>query len=141
MIPSDWLRSLGGFHPAVVHFPIALPMAAAGIDLASLFGPWKAGVRRGAVPAIPWLIGLGAAGAVVAALLGWADAATMGFEPALRRVLFFHRWLGTATAVLSLAVLLLYHLPVPALVRRGGLWLLALGAAAAGHLGGILVYS
>lgn len=83
------LRLLGEFHPATVHFPIALLLAAA---LAHLLG---------STPAFLFCIRLSALAAPLAAVLGWlnADYATITAKSADR--LMWHRWLGVSAAVLA----------------------------------------
>ena len=134
------LHWLGVFHPVVVHFPIALLLLAAlmeGVD--ALRGPSeKIAFATGVA------LGLGALAALIAAGLGWADAATMGVEAALKPVLAWHRWLGTGVAV---GACLAWGLRQRVMSTGTGigtyrlvLGLVALGTAVVGHLGGTLVY-
>ena len=90
---------LGRFHPVAVHFPIALLLAAA---LAELLGTLTG--QSSFEPAARFCLIVGAIGAVVAAPLGWADAVSSSHTG---WPLFFHRWLGTATATWALIMLLL----------------------------------
>jgi uncharacterized membrane protein len=90
---GPWWRFSGVFHPAVVHFPIALLTLAAIVESWSVF-------RRKRKPLHTTLVCLyfGAAAAVVATLLGWANAdanAQHGTTVAI------HRWSGVAVAVLA----------------------------------------
>lgn len=135
------LQFFGQFHPAIVHFPVALLMVAAVLEVCFLFSR-KVGMQQAAV----WNLHLGAAGAVVAAAMGWALAETMSVEPELRSTLLWHRWLGVGTAAFGTVAVVAWHVQrrVPS---RGFLLLyrlvLILGAAAvalAGHTGGTLVY-
>lgn len=85
----------GAFHPAVAHFPIALLVVAGVVEL------WRA-IRGKKVPGETGYtcLMLGAAGAVVAAILGWANADHAGeFNGTQADVLFLHRWLGLGVAV------------------------------------------
>lgn len=90
---------LGRAHSLVVHFPIAMFVGALGVEL---FGLWRR--RRDYQWAAQVMLGVGAVGAVAAALLGWFAG---GFYWTDRNpILMTHRWLGTAIALAG--VLLLY---------------------------------
>jgi uncharacterized membrane protein len=96
---GPWWRFSGVFHPAVVHFPIALLTLAAAVESWSVF-------RRNRKPLHTTLVCLyfGAAAAVVATLLGWANAdanAQHGTTVAI------HRWSGVAVAVLAVVAAVL----------------------------------
>ena len=89
------VRWLGGWHPAVIHFPIALLLTAAFLELMAL-------VRRKPIYSASnkMLLAIGAVGAFVAAPLGWMNAGlpTADDEAALT----IHRWLGSALPFLML---------------------------------------
>jgi mono/diheme cytochrome c family protein/uncharacterized membrane protein len=132
------LHSLGRFHVLVVHFPIALLIAAAAGEA------WSA--RRGSLkpaPAVRFCVSFGAVGAVAAAALGWLHA-WGGSGAGMPAALGLRRWLGTAAA--AWAVVTALHSEWEA--RRGlrSSWFrvsLLLGAVlvgAAGHFGGVLVH-
>src|SRR5262249_18287321 len=63
------LRRLGRFHVVLVHFPIALLIAAAAGEIWSVLRG-----RSTPAPAVHFCVVLGAASAVAAAGLGWLDA-------------------------------------------------------------------
>tara|TARA_R110001592_G_scaffold53152_2_gene163103 strand:- start:762 stop:1469 length:708 start_codon:yes stop_codon:yes gene_type:complete len=136
----DWI---GKFHPLVVHFPIALILAAALAEALTLLTR-KSHFRNGA----RYCLTLGALGAVVAALLGWASAygATYNESVASVSVLTIHRWLGTITAILSILTLWLSWKTTAgdgiASTRRYqiSLFITALFVAFAGHFGAALVF-
>ncbi len=160
---TPWLRLLGRLHPVVVHFPIALVMAAGVFELA---GAIRARARRAAAlvrevvvggrgagappqaasPAAAALLALGAGGAALAAMCGWLNAE---FEPQSRSaadILFWHRWIGVGVAGAAAigAALGLAQLRFAARWPRVG-YRLALAACIpvigyGGHLGGMLVY-
>jgi uncharacterized membrane protein len=133
---------LGALHPLVVHFPIALLLTAALIETFTLWIRESPGLRFAVVVNLV----LGTLGAVIAAPLGWIDATQMHFEPDLRPVLEWHRWLGTSVALLSLITLALRwnwsrkRTRSSLWIYRGLLWMLAIILGIAGHLGGLLVY-
>ncbi len=122
---------LGGLHPTVVHFPIALLIAGL---LAEVIGS-----RAGR-----FCVVLAAISAVVAAGLGWLNGGLHWVDDDW--VTTTHRWVGTGTAVWSIAVAWLCL----ASYREGGrglrrwyLMSLGIGAslvAAAGFFGGALIY-
>ncbi len=135
------LHFYGQFHPAFTHFPVALLLVAALAELVFWLRP-----RRTLHQFASFNLHLGAASALVAATMGWCLAATMGLEPELRRTLFWHRWLGTATAVWAVFTILLwwwYELrstPGRRVYYRAALFGGALLVSVTGHLGGLLVY-
>lgn len=94
---------LGAWHPAVIHFPIALLLTVAFLELAAL-------VRRKPLynASNKILLAVGVAGAFVAAPLGWADAGLPSAEDGW--ALTTHRWLGSAIPFL---MLLLWYLKKP----------------------------
>lgn len=135
------IRLLGRFHPLVIHFPIAFLLVAAAMEVVGML--WK----RLFYPEAQYVcLTVGAAGALVAAPLGWADAASLRFGPEDTLALGLHRWLETSVAASSIAIWLL-----GARLRTGSMprfhrtfQVLLLAAAAAlgigAHFGGILVY-
>lgn len=138
--PNKLVHFLGKLHPISVHFPIALIILAAFAEVLALLRcqPIFSETAR-------TLLAFGAAASIVAAPLGWANAATSehtGQEQTVEQ----HRWLGIASAATSVAALLIGT----AASRRGGrtlrttylivLLAAAIGTSVAGHLGGALVY-
>jgi uncharacterized membrane protein len=139
---SHLVQTMGALHPLVVHFPIALLLTAAFLELVSVWIKDHPGLRF----AIAVNLLLGTLGAVVAATLGWLDAAHIGLEPDLKPVLAWHRWLGTSVAVCSLITAALWFRFIRTQkaggigIYRIALWLLAIVLGITGHLGGLLVY-
>jgi uncharacterized membrane protein len=127
----------GRLHPLLVHFPIALVLIAAVAELVALttrFPKWRmvavANVR------------VGAAFAVASAGAGWLLASSRIVEasPSLE----WHRWLGLAAAVATVAAALATN-ETDRTQRRLGLYRIALFWAAAlvavaGHFGAVLVW-
>lgn len=146
-LPAWWKAILyaGKFHPPVTHFPVALILVAAFLEIAVWLKPRAALSDRLPTVAAANLF-IGTFGAVAAAALGWALAAGMGFEPELKTALFWHRWIGTATAFLACATVGAWFrqaaagAAAPRLRYRLLLLLTAAAVSAAGFLGGVLVY-
>jgi uncharacterized membrane protein len=144
-VPPEWtthlVKLIGAFHPLVVHFPIALLLTAAVLEVVSVRLKDHQGLRF----AIVINLILGTVGAVVAASLGWMDAAHTGIEVDLKPTLAWHRWLGTSVAIGSLITTALWFrariTPKSSLwIYRIALWLLAVIVGFTGHLGALLVY-
>lgn len=128
------LRRLGRLHVVVVHFPIALFIAAAMCEAWSVWhGRWTS------TPAVRFCVSLGAAGAVAAAALGWLHA-WGGAGAGMPTVLGWHRWLGTATAVSAVFTAALATDRRRGVGFRISLLVSAILVAATGHFGGVLVY-
>ena len=123
----------GRFHPLLVHFPVALLLAAL---LAQVLGALRGRERYEA--AARFCLALGAAGAVVAAALGWAAAASSSYPSAAQQDLFLHRWIGTATAVAAVVAWATGRRAGP--LHRSLLVLAAVGVAVAGYYGANLIY-
>lgn len=94
---------LGGLHPALVHFPIALFLAAALAELILWARP-----ASGLEPTVRFLVYTGAMGGILAALLGWLAA---GFRMSDRsEMLGLHRWTGTGIALAGgVAAIIIYR--------------------------------
>jgi uncharacterized membrane protein len=128
-------------HPLFVHFPIALLLTAAGLDVLAVL------LRRSAIHQIAlWNLALGSLAAGVAVWTGLqaAEIAKHGFE--IHKVMEKHEQLGIAAAVLAgvaaLARILLRHRTYGWV--RGASLAIMLGLAGlviyTAHLGGRLVY-
>ena len=138
--PTDRLLAwLGKFHVVVVHFPIALLIAAAAGELWFL---WRR--TSGPAPAVRFCVLLGAAGAISATTLGWLLAAFGGYGAGSAQVLALHRWLGTGACVWAVGVAILSEVDVFRGERtrrfRILLFIGALLVGLVGHLGGTLVH-
>ncbi len=135
------LQFFGQFHPAVVHFPIALLLVAAMAEALSLITGHKSLHAFAS-----FSLHLGAAGAVAGAALGWALAVGTDVPVEMRPTLYWHRWLGTATAVFAvLSQLAWMRFRMTQSPAAGWIYRLALLAASVtvgivGHLGGLLIY-
>jgi uncharacterized membrane protein len=133
------LRGAGKFHLLLLHFPIALLVAAAAGELwASARGRVEPG------PTVRFCVVGGAATAVVAAALGWAYAAG-GSGSGAPEALAWHRWVGTAAAAWSVATAFVVEHDARRGTRNRNLQQLmvlvgAILIGAAGHFGGSLVH-
>lgn len=133
----------GQFHPVLVHFPVALLIVASFCKLLYIWRP-----REVFLQVMTFNLHLGALSAIVATFCGWCLAKTEGVTPDLVGTLFWHRWLGTATSVIALLMLLLFYWRKQSANNevsgrwffRLGLLALAVFVGATGHLGGALVY-
>ncbi len=133
---SLW-RLFGRLHVLVVHFPVALLLVAALVEVVQ----WK---RREVSETTLWFVIVGAISAVGAAAMGWANGDEHhdgGLD------LLLHRWLGVATAVLScvtagiaLRLRTADFGVMPRRVFRVLLFTTSMVVGATGHFGGNLVH-
>jgi uncharacterized membrane protein len=132
-----FLSWIGRFHPLVIHFPIALLLAALIAEL--LFSATGELLFRHALRFCLWG---GALGVLAAAPLGWAFAASGATESGW--LLEAHRWTGSSASILCIAAVWANE----RVERVGGsrlplqilLVILALLTGSAGFLGGSLLY-
>ena len=93
-MPQRLYRWLGAMHPAAVHFPIALFLVAALLEIAALT------LRRPVLTqGTRVIIALAAISAVAAVALGWFAMGLPGRDDVTHA---YHRWLGTSIALLGL---------------------------------------
>ena len=129
---------IGKLHPMLVHFPIALVLAAAGAELLAIVtrrSTWR-------VMAIA-SIRAGSATGVVTAIAGWLLTSAPFIEPT--RSLTLHTWTGLVGAAAATAAALMSLRPYVQSNRSAFAYQTALfGAAAfvaiAGHFGAALVW-
>jgi len=136
-------RLLGRLHPVLVHFPIALLIAAVLFEVVAIVV--KRERSRPSAAGLACVV-VGTLGAGVAAWAGWINA---DLEPHGRGVadqLFVHRWLGITAASLAGVALLGALFGATGKARgmtalyRVALVLAAGAVGAAGHWGGSIVY-
>ncbi|QEL20800.1 c-type cytochrome domain-containing protein [Limnoglobus roseus] len=131
-----FVRWVGKFHLMLVHFPIALILAA---WFCEALATW----HRRSTPSetVRFCLRLGAVAAVPAAGLGWLFAAA-GNGVGSPQLLFAHRWLGTITAAIVVLTAVWAERDAHAGDRSPGLRLLltvgAILTALTAHLGGLL---
>ena len=135
------VQFFGRLHPLVLHFPIALLLLAAAVEVVRCL---RTDPRLARLTVL--LLALGAVGALAAAGTGWIFAHESHPEPALRATLVWHRWLGVVTAVLAVVAWLVAHRwaedPRPGFrwIPRSISWLTAVLLAIAAHLGALIVW-
>jgi uncharacterized membrane protein len=145
-----WYRAIGYLHPAIVHFPIAFLIIAAGSVLLS----YVLGDRY-AQFAFNCLV-LGFLFSIVTAVLGWSFAESRGYGDWTKMMssnasedeasIFLHRWIGSAVAIVGLVVVIAGWRnrqsdgTRPGHFWRMGVLVLAVLVGWVGHEGGELVY-
>jgi uncharacterized membrane protein len=129
---------IGRFHPVLVHFPIALIVAAFGCELVS-----GATRNREWHTASVANLRIGAFFAIAAAVAGWIFAwSPMGeTSPEIE----WHRWLGACATIAAVGSVVLDHRFADRSRRSVWIYRVALATAAAlvgvtAHLGGVLVW-
>jgi uncharacterized membrane protein len=129
---------VGRLHPLLIHFPIALVIAAAAAEVAAVVTAddgWSTVAVRN--------LRAGAVFALLAAIAGWRLALAPGMETS--PLLEWHRWLGTIAAGATFAAALATSAPGSRSALEVWIYRIALFAAGAlvaatGHLGGLLVW-
>ena len=126
---------IGRLHPILVHFPIALIVAAFGCELASMatrLGEWHAAAVAN--------VRIGAVFAVGSAIAGWIFACSpmVDMSPSLE----WHRWVGACAALAAVGAGLssLDSSSRSIWIYRGALGTAAALVGVTGHLGGVLVW-
>ena len=127
---QPWPKWIGRFHPTVVHFPIALLVAALVAEVLS-----KLLKKPELRPAATFCYTLGALGSVPSAAFGWLLAESTSHRG---DDLFYHRWVGVAVVAVALLGLRAFYTRPG--VRLPLLVLLAALACITGHFGGSLSY-
>jgi len=134
-----WLWDfLGHLHPLAVHFPVALLLFAAVLELFTLKN-FNSQLRSG----IDALLIAGSVSAVISAVLGWLLYRDGDYSGG---VLTLHQWIGFATAALGLVTLFfLYQIRKKdkfkqVKIYRGLLFSTAIGVSVAGHFGANLTH-
>lgn len=134
----NWIfQLLGRFHPLLVHFPIGLLVVALFFELLTIGGRRPA-LREG----IHWMVYVGAAFGVLAALLGWL---LRTYDDYSGDLVTNHQNVGIATAVFSVVTALLLRNTLNGKlsdyrVYRSGLIVTVVLLAIAGHLGANLTH-
>ncbi len=138
---SHTLRWVGKSHPFSTHFPVALMMVAV---LAEGFAWWTR--REGWLLTVRFLVGIAALSATGSATLGWLNAYFSSYNKTVGTLLWWHRWMGTSSAVWALVcAALVFAGPCGEGSKerqrfRGALLLGAALVAITGFLGSALIY-
>jgi uncharacterized membrane protein len=136
--PDAWLQALGRMHPLVLHFPLALVLAAGFLELLVVLRG-----RSEASGSVKTCLVLGALGALAAGGTGWLFAEYDGPGSSLASTLLWHRWTAIAGGALTLVAAFLA--PSGGKPRGGRAFHVVLAGAvvlvaAAGHLGGDMTW-
>lgn len=145
-IIESWLKVIGPFpmesvHPLVIHFPIALLLAALLLDVLALVFK-RPQLHRVAL----WNLLLGTLGAGLAVWTGYRAAEIAKHSMEIHQVMELHRKLGIATLILAGLVVVWRLFKRDRLAVRGRVLMLFLMLAVAAslslgaHLGGRMVY-
>ena len=127
----DLIDFLGRLHPMAVHFPIAFFLVAALAEFIMIVNP-TAGVGS----SVRFLVWIGAAGGIVAAILGWLAGGIRMSDRS--EILGLHRWTGTGIAITGILLALLSNAPANSgkrTVFRVGLAAVALAILIQGYWG------
>jgi uncharacterized membrane protein len=135
---SDIVLFFGRFHPMILHLPIGFLFIAFALEILSRFKKF-----RQYKPAVGFTLLMGAASAVVAAILGYMLAQAGGYNEDL---LLVHQWAGITVAAFSVVAYLLYHFSQhkpSVMVDRAymvAFSVMAIALIIAGHYGGSLTH-
>jgi len=129
---------IGRLHPLLIHFPIALVIAAALAEVAAMVTAderWRTVAVRN--------VRAGAIFALLAAIAGWRLALAPEME--VSQLLEWHRWMGTVAAGAALAAALAaggvrVRSALGARIYRIALFTAGTLVAVTGHFGGLLVW-
>ena len=133
------IERLGVYHPLLVHFPIALILAAALAQALNL-----AGVRASNAETVRFLVWTGAFGGLAAGFFGWAHAGPMASDEA--GIMLAHRWIGSSLTLglFAVAGAVEWNRKSPsgqsAIVMNLALFTAAAAVAVNGFLGGSLAH-
>src|SRR4051812_7088160 len=92
-----YIQTIGRFHVATVHFPIALLLLAGAIE----GWRWLRGAKE-VSPAGRLCLIAGAIAAVFAAAMGWIHKGFSTFGGTAATALWMHQWLGIAAAIVAI---------------------------------------
>lgn len=126
----DFFEFLGRLHPLVVHLPIGFLLIAV---LLELFKRKKE--SKGRHQALVFILCCGAISAILAAVFGWL-LANDGYD---ENTLFWHKWLGIATAVVAIIAWWTKRKKEQK-IYRFSVWSIGLLLLVTGHFGGSLTH-
>ena len=99
-VKNDWFRFMGGFHPLIVHFPIALILFIPVFEIVGRFN-----TNLNIKPSVEIIIKVALLASIIAPFFGWALAWGDGFSG---EMVTSHMWAG-ALVPLACGILLLTH--------------------------------
>ncbi len=126
------IKYAGKYHLMVLHFPIAFLIGA-------MLVQWYAVVTGRYGNLVTALLWFGTVSFIAAAVLGWMYAYDSVYSGDDEKILLWHRWLGTSTAV-GAAVVTFFSKRLGPRALGLALTVCAGLVAAAAHFGGSLVY-
>jgi uncharacterized membrane protein len=129
--PPGIFLFIGRLHPLLVHLPIGMLMALAGMEIAARFSRFK-----NAATSAGFILALAAPLAVVTAACGWLLSLGGGYD---ENLLAWHKWLGTGTAVMAVVAAILFWRG-KIIAYRASLFIAVSLLMVAGHLGGSLTH-
>ena len=136
--PSPWWRFFGRLHPLLLHFPIAMLIAA---GLVELVMSWRQEARPHLIASFCLWVGM--VFAVLATWTGWEMAEYEGIagNPVKAELLEWHRWTGVVLAVLAILICFIWVVErfsgrrLAFNMYRFGLWASAILVCVVGHFG------
>ncbi len=137
----NFAQLFGRLHPLVLHFPVALIVLAAVVETVRL--KWD---RPALAQLVPFLLAIGALGALAASVTGWVFAHDFFPAPSDAWMLTWYRWLGIATTVLAgIAAWIARRHAYAARsrdrwLRHAAVWLTAIILTVTAHLGALMVW-
>ena len=146
---DSWVRFWARLHPVLVHFPIALLVVAAVVEIARpgkgrRGGEGDAEARPAPNPTAMVCLGFGALAAAAAAWSGWTNADVYPMGSSVELTVTLHRWIAIGAAglgVVSFLSGLAARVSAGAMLPyRLGLVGAGLCVSVAGHFGGTLTY-
>lgn len=127
----DLTLFLGHFHPMLLHLPIGMIVILATLEIIA----WVPKFQRANVSA-GFILAVATPLAAVTALLGWLLSHEGGYDA---RLIFWHQWLGFATAAGCALTAIFYRLR-NRVAYHASLFSTAAVMSVAGHLGGSLTH-
>lgn len=135
---SPWWRFFGRLHPLLLHFPIAMIIAAAALELVLC---WRRNARPNAIASFCLWVGM--VFAVLSAWTGWEMATYEGIadNSSKAELLPWHRWTGVVLAGLTIVLVVAWLIERMSRPRwafhvyRYGLWAAGILVCFVGHFG------
>lgn len=126
------MEFIGKFHPLLIHLPIGFLLASFGLELLFL----KNG-NEIARKSIHFLLGLGAAAAILSAIIGYMLSLNGGYD---NQLLTIHQWSGISVAVIALTFYVIKNNIQQKTVLWSGWGSILILITVTGHYGGSLTH-